>query len=548
MDLVVFKSFLGKFYLWYNKNRLLGLFFLFMTAFLLIDIGFAIGTGGKTFIYSFLGDKHDIFMDYFNSVKDAYDHPYSHKVLYPPLAVCIFNILAQFSVPNTIIYDPDFSIGFNMRETQFPMLLFTIIMMLIFLAYFCYLQKLTESKLSRRQFLILFTLLFLSFPVLYGLERGNCIFVAILFSFLYLYCYNSENRYIRILSYVFLGIAAGIKVLPAVFGILTFKRRGLKEFIICIITVAVIFFFPFIFTDGDISTILNNIWSYLGKVAGRDGLINLEDYLALIGLDLTSIVIILAAVLGMSVILLVLDKQLKMWEELLFISILVIVCFSVTTPYLFCYILIPAYYFFMEEKELNRVNLVYMFGIVLVFAMFPVLSQSDMTLIPSLKAVIVFVLFGWTLARIILHIAVRYLSEDTISRCRDVQNRVLDRLKSLTVFDHLKCVLFRYFGNNDHQNDARDEGTSTNNEQPIENIFCGKCGAVNPKNNRYCGSCGSLLYKPLDKPDDEGAEIPVNGVYLMCREESEDWQAPTETDQACPEGESTQGNESGNNE
>ena len=89
--------------------------------------------------------------------------------------------------------------------------------------------------------------------------------------------YQSDNKIIRYLSYISLGIATGIKIFPAIFSILIIKERKWKEFGYCFIIVVAILFLPFLLTDGTPLSLLDTIMNYSTDSAGKDGLINIKD-------------------------------------------------------------------------------------------------------------------------------------------------------------------------------------------------------------------------------------------------------------------------------
>ena len=61
----------------------------------------------------------------------------------------------------------------------------------------------------------------------------------------YLYNYDSEILYKRHFAYICLSLAAGIKIYPAILGLLIIRRRDFKEVLSCLMYGILIFFLPF---------------------------------------------------------------------------------------------------------------------------------------------------------------------------------------------------------------------------------------------------------------------------------------------------------------
>lgn len=389
----------------YEKNPVVTTFIGLLLAILVISIIVGIITGGRSFAYTLLQDSHDTFMDHFKSVVTAADGPYTkHTSSYPPLITLVYWGYDIFSEPFTTDFNPSYPHAFNMRDSQIPMMYFVITIMVVMAAFYHVLEKFCEDRISRNQFKLIFILILLSYPVIYGLERGNCTFLAVLFSILYLCGYKSENKYIRIASYVCLGIAAGVRILPAILGILTLKNKGIKEFAYCVVIVTVLLIGPFIFTDGNIFMILDYALDYMEKIAGRDGLINITDFAAMFGLTGSAVIAIAVMVMFALIGLVVFDKNMEEWQAITILCTLVIICFSFTAPYMYLYMIIPTYYFLTREREDTTINLIATVCFAMIFALLPAFSYDHgiLVTIKSLALIILLVmLIGLSLKKIL---------------------------------------------------------------------------------------------------------------------------------------------------
>ena len=70
---------------------------------------------------------------------------------------------------------------------------------------------------------------FLSGLMLFALERGNSILLAVVFLLVFLWGYQAENKIFQYLSFCALGAAAGIKISPALFGLILLSERRYKD-------------------------------------------------------------------------------------------------------------------------------------------------------------------------------------------------------------------------------------------------------------------------------------------------------------------------------
>lgn len=203
------------------------------------------GEGMRSFLFQ---DKLDTFMDFFNSIQYN-GMPYSNKVIYPPLINVIYDILGRFVILEDVVER-----AFYIRSSQMGMMIFGIFTIGIILLMANTIYDIRLNGKIRSSVLVL-----LSAPFIFGFERGNSILLALLFLLLYFKYYNSKHAKEKIISYFALGCAAGIKISPALFGLLLVREKQYKDAILALAIGMALFFLPFLFTDGDIYRLLTNI-------------------------------------------------------------------------------------------------------------------------------------------------------------------------------------------------------------------------------------------------------------------------------------------------
>lgn len=85
---------------------------------------------------------------------------------------------------------------------------------------------------------------------------GNPMVLVVLLSFVYFLNYNSQNKILREIAFISLGLAAGLKLYPCLFGLLTLYNKNWKETARLALYGVVFTILPFLLFKGG----FNNIW------------------------------------------------------------------------------------------------------------------------------------------------------------------------------------------------------------------------------------------------------------------------------------------------
>ena len=204
----------------------------------------------------FFRNTDDFFADLFNVAKyTATKDPYCYtrvpiedadRSFYLPLANMIFYFLSRFSNYSEVEQAFEASYKTVALLTSFLFIMFSAIL-LFALLYGISQKRLPEHKAV--SFLISFALL-CSGVFLFSVERGNIIILTVALVGFFLSGYKSENKIIRELAYISLALAAGLKIYPAVFGLLLLYDKKYKESIRLMIYGALAVFLPFLFFEG----------------------------------------------------------------------------------------------------------------------------------------------------------------------------------------------------------------------------------------------------------------------------------------------------------
>lgn len=192
----------------------------------------------------FIRNTKDTYMDFFASLSNArYSNPYSQYSNYPALALLVYKLLFQV----TPIYSYGSS-GVDLQSLQMTQIIFIIYNIIIIGMIFYIIDKKTE--LSRREKSIVKILVIISAPFIFTLERGNIILLSLMLTMIFIFYHQSNKRYVQEIANIALALAAGIKIYPAIFGLLLIKEKKWNQLIKLVIYGMVAFLLPFCFFGG----------------------------------------------------------------------------------------------------------------------------------------------------------------------------------------------------------------------------------------------------------------------------------------------------------
>jgi hypothetical protein len=365
----------------YERNPVFTLFLTILIVFFIIFVVAAVITGGDTFYNVLNSVRSRAFSDYFEMIWSSSDRPYTDwHVIYPPLSVVFYILLGRFIIPYTGAADGGpFSIDEAidlLRNSQMGIMSFLVITVLIFYALYLIFSKIMKEMDFRKE-LMFFFLMVLSYPFIYAVERGNNILLALVFCFVFLLGYRSENKIIRYASYIALGCAAGFKLYPAIFALLILRERKYKETVICASIVMLLVFVPLIFTDGTIVILFDNIFTYARSSLGftnisqitiglLEGILGMSEGIALI-----VSYVILGLFTALSFIVILYDKEMKFWKVLALIGCNLILGFGLGVQYQIIYLTPAILYFLVAEKKMTRENLFYIVCFAMTMVLIP---------------------------------------------------------------------------------------------------------------------------------------------------------------------------------
>lgn len=362
-----------------TKNNSLTVFLTVMMVSLLLFVGLCCYYGDAYNRFTFFKAGEDMYMDFFNSVRDAtqgIDCYGERRVIYPPLANCYYLFCSRFmtdSYCNTDIFGRlDY---FNVRANIMPYFITTIICCVLF-AVFIF-QNLKAKKHISVMILLFFIL---NVPMLRLMERGNILFIALVLIAFFFGYKDSENKVLRELSYIALALASGIKLYPALFGILLLFDKKFKEAIRTVIYGVLAFILPFAFYGGieGFKLWYRNIRSFSEFKGGGvelEGSTTLETIFYVFkhfGKDVhvSSLVHTLMLVLPILIVLLFAFLTDKYWKKILAVSVAMILVPGAAQSYTMVIFLVSLLYMFNCE-EFERFDYGYLAILTFEFMYYP---------------------------------------------------------------------------------------------------------------------------------------------------------------------------------
>ena len=324
----------------------------------------------------FFLNQADYFMDFFNSIQYGKD-PYGNNVIYPPFINVLYGFLGHV-IPDAIKANGTVS----MRDSNIGMMVFFIYNLLqIFL--FMFVSELVLNFSKSEKYKILFVIL-LSQPLLFCFQRGNSVFLAMTCMMFFVALYDSDKLLYRNFGYFMLGIAAGIKIYPAIFGIILIRERKWKETVVCFLYGVIIFTLPFFVLDGGLRNfprMFENIKNCSiafseNRLGGKHNITNFLDIVeSFLNKDFAYLNVCLIAFIALaSIFIVVFCRNIESWKVYALLASMMIFLPSFSYTYNLVFMVIPLM-FFLKEGIHGKKDIIYSVLYVLVFA--PVLQQTE---------------------------------------------------------------------------------------------------------------------------------------------------------------------------
>lgn len=164
---------------------------------------------------------------------------------FPPFAYLFFYMIYKINPINLPI---ELASWKQAQTHQYNLLIFVVFMIFVSIFLVDIVKKILGS--GRITSLFIYAVL-LSAPFMSGtIERGNIAILVCVLLLMALYWKDSEVPWKQEFALIFIAVAAGLKIYPAIFGLIYLKERRWGESIRLILYGLIFFFLPFLFTGG----------------------------------------------------------------------------------------------------------------------------------------------------------------------------------------------------------------------------------------------------------------------------------------------------------
>ncbi len=323
----------------------------------------------------------DFFMDFFNSIRDASTKDvYKQGIIYPPLANMFFYFLSKMISPD--LAATDFGQRLHLQSDYICLFMYLAFAFLTILLFINIVKK-YMAKNGLQQYSSAFALvLVFSYPMIYCFQRGNIALLSLVFSLFFVLYRNSENKWLRELSFILLAVAAGIKLYPALFGVLLITDKKYKDAFRLIIYGVLALFLPFFFYDGfeSITDLVNNLsaFSQLSDETVSSAFVSV-DTLAMyanwffgINYDSAYYFLFIITYLSAAAVLFVSPQE---WQKLWAVAFMIMNYTSTSRTYILVLALIPFVVFICNENK-RKADRLYFIVFALLLIVIPPLYYS----------------------------------------------------------------------------------------------------------------------------------------------------------------------------
>ena len=193
-------------------------------------------------------------------IRDMNPYYSEAKGTYPPLAYLFFYPLMHLSSPPEMTYPYGSPYCLYYHQPIWTMLFILGVFVCVILLYATFVVQL--KNISALDVHMTGLALCLSYPMLYALERGNILLISVLAISIFIFYYDSDIKWKKECALVSLAIATGLKLSPAIFGVLLLCNKDWKAVFRTLCYGLFFLIVPFFFFKGGVlnfSQFINNI-------------------------------------------------------------------------------------------------------------------------------------------------------------------------------------------------------------------------------------------------------------------------------------------------
>ncbi|MCR5431764.1 MAG: DUF2029 domain-containing protein [Lachnospiraceae bacterium] len=297
------------------------------------------------------------FTDHFRHIAFASDmeHFYfnTNDATFPPFAYLLYYLLYRINPRSWAVNEWKAA-----RDHTYNIVVLTALFLLVVILYRYACDKILDSYSSGMRTLFTIATVF-SAPVLAGaIERGNISFLTAILVIFALYLKDSDNKYLKELALILIAFSAGIKLYPAIVGLIYIREKRYKEAVRLVVYGLIVFFVPFAFCGGIPALIqyLKILFFFEGQ--GYRSWTNIRNYLLsvsdLFGLYERSAYFVkyfkIAENLFLLFCIVSVFKAKRFWKQVLYLAGIMALYVPYSYRYTAVYMLIPLFFYLRDNK------------------------------------------------------------------------------------------------------------------------------------------------------------------------------------------------------
>lgn len=362
--------------------------YVFLTAIcLIVSLVYIYINGGASISKWLFDDPWDTGNDFFNCIPAVKGYGLGAWLvgMYPPLAKLFFLFVAHIYSHNNIPLD--ITIRNSMtdpRMQQAALVPFVVFILVTSISIISLVSRMFEGE---KHVIAIGASVLGTYSILFAIERGNVIYLAIMFLLYFIVFYRSENQILRETALISLSLSAGLKLYPAAFGILLLYEKRWKEAIRTIIYGILSLFVPYVLTRKylpEIEPTTNGIMEWVSVcVNNLFGARSKQQQIFIA----VSVIVALIGVVAIG------NKNRKHWISTFYAGVLAIICgvqFSFAYSYAF---LIPALVIFLKEEKISIKGNIYFLLISIINLPLPIFGNTTYARLPLVGEVKMWALF-----------------------------------------------------------------------------------------------------------------------------------------------------------
>lgn len=291
---------------------------------------------------------------------------------FTPFGQLLYFTIAQFLPTKLVLSDSLLSYAIILKNQTFMFLYLILVMFCITLVYRMNRSVLRRNSLNMRDEIVAFMTV-VSYPTMYCVELGNINAICIALALFFAVYYNSEQKIIRELSHLTMGISAAIMPSTILFSLLLFNKENKKSSLINIAKIAgyalILFTAPCVLTGFDCMRVYMQNFLAINADSFVLSNMSISNLLLFLGVENKPVLHIVSIAMNIvaAAAIVILPKT---WQKLSAAVYIMLNIFAFSSPVSLVLVFIPLM-FLLAEKTHKTTDWIYLLVFALMVTPFP---------------------------------------------------------------------------------------------------------------------------------------------------------------------------------